>query len=1183
MTNIRFKNGLLTCLFALLPLALPAQQLSYIEYWFDNDKGNATGIAISGTERTYENDIPTDGLAPGVHQLHIRVARTDGWRSPVSTTTFFKRPAGSGRQAVYWFDDDYDNRTAYAINADGEEEDLAIDMTALATGLHRLNFRVASPDQAPSAVYSAMVLKTGMGDVDQMEYWIDNDYDGRTAVPSTHANGGRAVFMPALDLSTVPIGPHTLNYRFRSSGTTYSAVYRATILHLGMGNMNRMEYWIGDDYEGRKTISCTESDDNTSTFVADLDLNSLPVGVHRLHYRVLSSVGSSASAVGSAAVIVNSGATPKIEYWMDDDFKSGNNVTLEANRQTNALQLFVHDLDMSSLSPGVHRLRYRPVMADGKARGAIMSQPVIVKSRYDGDGSDAVLMSYSVAVDNQDPESYDIIGQPHTQEITHNLDASRLKAGEHTVTTKVWNSLGTNSTETGVFTVPERMVPTLTLTATEQDGRVTLKVDAVANDVSYHVTRVDPSGAQRRIYRTMNVYPANITCNDEPVAGQYTYYAECVYRDANGVRQSLRSADVSVSVANHQPATAQKTGYIVGYALTSNGNPLYGEMHHSWNPASVRVEENGVFVRHLYFDASRFNGSDFAVGTKLTLSVENDDYNVIRPVEVTIKEGPNQVVLTGISKELMQPNTQLYDLSLISNVDMQSGYLIFTVKNRSNRPWSGHVRFKAITESNYKKLLKGTLKDSQTDDGGDALALAGSVAQLPNYEQIWFYSYTEEVVNVSGGGQSKVRVPLNNVFPDNKRDYYYFYLESDGRWTNGVETENEVKALAMSSSEYNVTALPFMRQIDKSSLANAVDLQELKDAEFAANIILAMCSTIKGLDGQIGDIREFCEKQLKADSKFRENLDLLKLRDHIDEMTIEEMEHDPLLNRIAQNIAAGTGLALIEKFRDNVVADILAKSAKNVDEYLKPAMNTLKNIREYEEFMSKSEYDKVFYCADKILNMVGNKMGKPFSDILKTYLHVTKAFVNYGLHLGEDNYKLVAANMLQDNIPSTAEDKEKYKYNRYIDFKIKVKPKGTIYHINFEKRSPRCLSIIRDVVVKANNVDDPNQVATIFLEPVAVDDGLMLRQTEFDNGGGGVGQGALDVGKPFKRMWMEITWKNGRRSVVPLLDAPCGVKFEQPIFEAFGGMNTYRYTVTFNSAATTDHFDNLADILTLEE
>ena len=116
-------------------------------------------------------------------------------------------------------------------------------------------------------------------------------------------------------------------------------------------------------------------------------------------------------------------------------------------------------------------------------------------------------------------------------------------------------------------------------------------------------------------------------------------------------------------------------------------------------------------------------------------------------------------------------------------------------------------------------------------------------------------------------------------------------------------------------------------------------------------------------------------------------------------------------------------------------------------------------------------------------------------------------------------------------------------------------------------------------VYVTNRPNAPDQVARVTFEPVPVSDGVMLRQVTFDNGAP-LGQGSLDIGVPFERMWMAIKWKNGRVSTVPLLDKG-SVKFDQPNF--IFGRKTYQYTVTFQSKAGYNHADNMADILQLKD
>jgi hypothetical protein len=60
-------------------------------------------------------------------------------------------------------------------------------------------------------------------------------------------------------------------------------------------------------------------------------------------------------------------------------------------------------------------------------------------------------------------------------------------------------------------------------------------------------------------------------------------------------------------------------------------------------------------------------------------------------------------------------------------------------------------------------------------------------------------------------------------------------------------------------------------------------------------------------------------------------------------------------------------------------------------------------------------------------------------------------------------------------------------------------------------------------------------------------------------------------------MWMEIKWKNGRMTKVPLRDDIDGVVFNQATL----GQLTHLYTVYLQSETTT--FDNMADEIEIKE
>ena len=142
---------------------------------------------------------------------------------------------------------------------------------------------------------------------------------------------------------------------------------------------------------------------------------------------------------------------------------------------------------------------------------------------------------------------------------------------------------------------------------------------------------------------------------------------------------------------------------------------------------------------------------------------------------------------------------------------------------------------------------------------------------------------------------------------------------------------------------------------------------------------------------------------------------------------------------------------------------------------------------------------------------------------------------------------------------------------------IKVQTNILVY-FNFGGFPGNGTSQIREVKVMLSN-REPNQVDTIYFEPVGVWNGVMLKQTRYvgndpwtDRGGNNI-----DGGNPLKRMWMEIKWKNGRTSKVPLVTdkSISGVEYEQ-----HSPPTPCKYTITFKSG--TYKYENIADIIELK-
>lgn len=1185
---------LMLTLLTLMPAGLQAQSVTGMQYWFDDGSKHTISISEGGTTKS----ISTDGLSVGMHTLYYRFIQSGGdviWEdditdvetgevtherryytdleySPVYSSRFFKHEPSEGSTVEYWFDKKTHATTSLS-GAEGETVTLDLtDISKFPLGFHQLNMRFSTPGKSPSAIYTADVMKFSAGSR-YLQYWVDDNYSAESpkvegTVMTAHLDGDKTrddvVFTAAkLPLDGVPQGLHHLYYRTcDANGVAGSAVY-SSIIYCNANEASQIEYWFDDDASTIQKKQFAEAYQNGAAYPIDLTSDVFPQGLHMLNIRVSTKNGGKGAIYSTPVVKMAANSFSQVEFWLDDDRE--NSQTLSGSLSINGIAI-VGNLDFSDTDPGMHYLHYRAIGKDGKPSNAVGEWPIIVKSRYNTDGSNEYVASYSISVDNNEVDSYTILGKPKERDINYVLDARNLSLGQHNLTVRTWNSLGTNAVVTAPFNVQQRTEPALELTAEVNQGKVSLRLPSIPNDLHYRIVRVNSSGAGAKVISRESVYPADITCEDQPGEGQFTYYAQAKYLRDNNTEKSLRSADVTVTVDAASALDNENYGYILGYTLTPEQNFIFASISEfRWDNPEVLFRVDGKVVDTCPIFYSKFSSDPLPIGSQVTLELKNPGYwYVFEPVTVTIKKGQNVVYFTGELKSELEPNDLAYDLELISDVEWKGGHFVFQVQNRSKKGWKGKVRFRAINESNYKKLRK------QGENPDDA-----QQAQL--MEQIWFYSETEEELSLGGNAKTTVYLPLNNVFPDDKRDYYYFYIESIGQWTTKAQTEDEVKPLATFNKDLNVASLPFSRQIDKSSLANAVDLQRMQDAEYAASLLLAICSTIDGIDKNLGNIRDYFDTKNHDYDQLIEDMDGKKVNQILNNHTWEEILGMSYMQSVINRFMFTCGVTIIDEFRENIVGDIL-KSSKTITEYLGPAIQALQNIREYEKSYSQTEYEKVFNAAHKTLDFAKGYIGQPFSTILSTYLDVTESIINYALKLGKDYYTYSAPSLLYENVPSTEADKKKYKWNRHIDFKIKVSPKRSLNWFNFEKRGAQGAGMIKSAVVKVNNIPGiPTSVATLFLEPVPVDDGVMLRQVGFDSG---EPSPYLQVGVPFNRMWMEIQWKNGRTTVVPLLDEGTGVKFDMP---DIWGHNTYRYTVYFDSEATSDHFDNMADILKLKE
>ena len=213
------KNSLLLCLLTLLPCQLSAQLQRY-EYWFDDDYAGKTPVQLSGSEADISTEIPTEGLACGIHTLHFRVKQEGGIYSSISSTVFFKS-AGQIDRLQYWFDDDFEHaKTTTNVNSGSEITFMDNwDLSDVQEGFHRLYYRgVNGNQQASTAISMAPVMVKSRYNTDGKELKVVQysvSIDDEVPITYNVLNPKEEITQPhTLDARQLTEGNHTVSVHF---------------------------------------------------------------------------------------------------------------------------------------------------------------------------------------------------------------------------------------------------------------------------------------------------------------------------------------------------------------------------------------------------------------------------------------------------------------------------------------------------------------------------------------------------------------------------------------------------------------------------------------------------------------------------------------------------------------------------------------------------------------------------------------------------------------------------------------------------------------------------------------------------------------------------------------------------------------------------------------------------------
>lgn len=1014
----------------------------------------------------------------------------------------------------YWFDDDFDSRKPVSMNSSSEVVRAAIETDHLDDGVHRFNFRLRRSDNKFSAVSSTPFLKLTKEKKGHFDYWIDDDIENRATLPLQDTEEEQEL---SLDLSGIPTGYHRVNYQLATPGAVMGNTYSEGVMKLASGEPDELEYWFDDNVKNSKRLTGTRSSSNDGyIYDANIDLSGLTQGLHRLNIRATSSGNTRGSVLSCDVLKLASGKATKLEYWFDGDKEHCRLLDGTASDTGVNDYVFVKDLNMSGLEPGHHRLFYRSVSESGITSGAICETPIIVKSRYNvSDPTTLDVTRYSFWVDNEsNPEVMDVEDPTYGKTFRHELDARNLKEGDHVVHLKFWNSMGVAVTEEVPFKAVQVDNPSVSLTAEEKNGEVTVRFNTVAYDKNYTLFRKSDSGVKTTIATKGSSYPTNLVWRGTPPAGSYTYYVECVYTDKSGNEQTLTSNEATVSIAKTVTvAYGSITGILMadGVMLPSSGvsvvlTPASGEAR------TVKVDAYGKFFCE-----------KLPLNSQWTLTVTGDELHEFTAKTVTIeKEGNLTLKLRGKQKEESEEVriTKEHDLALNSTLDCAQN-LAFEVKNLSSSKWIGTIEVVAIRKDKMYNYYDN---------------------QIP-------LPVTAELT-IKGNDTQQIYIPLEALGRLNKDREYNFKFTTKGKYDTYYSYYRE-RPLYL-AKEYSEDGWYVTQLVEKDRHNQDNIPWTTEQSVYFANLLVKLHSLIGGMNGKIGDADQFRADVVKAAKALTGKYDE---KEAVEGM-IRWMEGKNALEILANPTIAtlSEALTFASPVSASLPLSLKSKLSYAIDGATK-AMDYLNGVIAVYDFVkAESDYEKFFVCANWICN-VASKTNPLYGILMNSYLVVSKSMITKVIEMGEKLYKRKEAQLLQMNELSSSDG---YKYatiNKQIDFKIRVKKSGKGYFTPAE--------IIKQIdYVEAKVSNNSNSPDVVTFRMVEDGDYVALKQTAYNGGG-------VDDGFNLKQFDLEIHWNNKRVTMVPLAEGD-GVDFDKG-----SGSSDERYikpacyTIVFKSDSNT--------------
>lgn len=210
------------------------ETVTRFECWIDNLYALRQKGDLKGGERIFEIDMKA--IPFGVHSVHFRAMNGKGeWGAPY-TKYFYNIGNVVVTKYEYWLDNLYALRQTGDIT--GGEKTFEVDINKIPSGLHKVSFRMKDSRDIWGAPYTKYFYNAGDSTLSKYEYWLDSDYDNRTAGDAKGNSVAFDVNLEKVDKSR----PHFLNFRAKNGLGEWGSVCHKLLLLLKEGEARLTGY-----------------------------------------------------------------------------------------------------------------------------------------------------------------------------------------------------------------------------------------------------------------------------------------------------------------------------------------------------------------------------------------------------------------------------------------------------------------------------------------------------------------------------------------------------------------------------------------------------------------------------------------------------------------------------------------------------------------------------------------------------------------------------------------------------------------------------------------------------------------------------------------------------------------------------------------------------------------------------